>query len=276
MRATQSPRLLARLLARLSSVAVLGLGAVAACGPGDDTTDTCTGIVAGDLVVTEVLADFDAPTGASGADEGKEWFELHNATSAPLELGGLVIEHGRATDTMPKRHVMRPVTLGAGEYLVLGNVLADLAPAHVDYGYANDLGDLFNTDGGKLALRCGSALVDEASYTDVEAGKSRELDGGSPPDYQANDDLANWCAADEVATYEYEPANFGTPGAPNQECMNVVPGQCDDGGSMRATVPPAPGDLTITEVMPDPSAAADATAEWIEVRVNRDVDLTSV
>ncbi len=256
----------------LSLAATLGL---VACGPGDDA-DTCSGLLAGDLVVTEVLADFDAPTGSSGADEGKEWFEIHNASSGPIELAGVVLEHGRPTEVDPKRHAMRAVTIPAGGYLVLGNVLPDLAPAHIDYGYANDLGDLFNTDGGRLALRCGDTIVDEAAYGGATPGLAFALDGGSPPDYMANDDLANWCEAEEVASYEYEPANFGTPGAPNQDCMVVTPGTCDDGGTPRPTVPPQIGDLTITEVMPSPSAVSDPLGEWFEVLVNRDVDINDL
>jgi hypothetical protein len=244
----------------------------AACGPGGDDAAECSGMLPGDLVITEVLADFDAPTGSSGADEGKEWFEIHNASSAPVELQGLVLEHGRLTDTMPDRHAMRAVTIGPGEYLVLGNVLPDLAPAHVDYGYANSLGSLFNTGGGRLALRCGTTIVDEALYEMVEAGKTRALDGGSPPDYLANDILTNWCEADEIASLEYEPANFGTPGAANPDCMVVTPGTCDDNGTARPTVPPQIGDLVITEVMPSPSAVSDTVGEWFEVLVNRDLD----
>jgi hypothetical protein len=257
--------------------AVAGAALVAGgCGPGDDSGDTCSGLVAGDLVITEVLADYDAPTGSSGSDEGHEWFEIYNASAGPIELGGLTVEHGRPTDVDPKRHVMRPTTIPANGYLVLGNVLQDLAPDHVSYGYANDLGDLFNADGGRLALRCGTTIVDEANYGAATAGLSLELDGGAPPDYQANDDLANWCETDESAQYEYEPANFGTPGGPNQDCMVVMPGQCDDNGTMRATVPPEVGDLTITEVLPSPQAVSDTVGEWFEVLVNRDVDINNL
>ncbi|MBK7073651.1 MAG: hypothetical protein IPH44_15230 [Myxococcales bacterium] len=255
--------------------AVAAAGGLAACGPSDDTSD-CTGLVAGTLVVSEVQADFDAPTGSSGADTGHEWFEIYNASTAPVELAGVLVEHMRPSETVGKAHTMRTVTIPANGYLVLGNVVPEAAPAHVDYGYGADLGDLYNADGGKLKLSCGGVLIDEAIYDGVEPGHTRTLDGKQAPDYQTNDTQAAWCSAAEDPSAEYEPTNFGTPGAPNQECMNVVPGQCDDGGAMRATVPPAPGDLTITEVMPDPSAAADATAEWIEVRVNRDVDLNDL
>src|SRR5689334_17718169 len=114
------------------------LGVVAACGPGDDS-DQCSGMVLGDLVITEVLADYGAPTGASGTDEGKEWFEIHNASSAPIELKGLTLEHGRPDDLPEdrKRHVMGEITIPANGYITLGNVLPDLAPDHVNYGYAN-------------------------------------------------------------------------------------------------------------------------------------------
>ena len=255
--------------------AVAAAGGLAACGPSDDTTD-CTGLVAGTLVVSEVQADFDAPSGASGADTGHEWFEIYNASSSPVELAGVVVEHMRPSETVGKTHTLRAVTIPANGYLVLGNVVSEAAPAHVDYGYGADLGDLYNADGGKLKLSCGGVLIDEAIYDGVEPGHTRTLDGKQAPDYQTNDSQAAWCSAAEDPSAEYEPTNFGTPGAPNQECMKVVPGQCDDGGSMRATVPPAPGDLVITEVMPDPAAAADATAEWIEVLVNRDVDLNDL
>jgi len=255
--------------------AAAAAGGLAACGPSDDTTD-CTGLVAGTLVVSEVQADYDAPTGASGADTGHEWFEIYNASSTPVELAGVVVEHMRPSETVGKTHTLRAVTIPANGYLVLGNVIPEAAPAHVDYGYGADLGDLYNADGGKLTLSCGGVVIDEAIYDSVEPGHTRTLDGKQAPDYQTNDSQAAWCNAAEDPSAEYEPTNFGTPGAPNQECMNVVPGQCDDGGTMRSTVPPMPGDLTITEVMPDPAATGDATGEWVEVLVNRDVDLNDL
>lgn len=263
----------------LASLGVAGLGlGLVACGPGDDGDGDCAGLVLGDLVITEVLADYGAPTGGSGTDEGKEWFEIHNASSAPIELAGVVLEHGRP-DGLPqdrKRHVMGAVTIPANGYLTLGNVLPDLAPAHVSYGYANALGDLYNSGGGRLALMCGTTLVDEATYDGVRAGRSLALNGRTPPDALVNDDLTNWCSTEQNASFEYEPANYGTPGAANQDCNIVVPGQCDDNGTMRPTVPPQVGDLAITEVMPDPMAVADTAGEWFEIVVNRDVDLNGL
>lgn len=261
-------------------LALLAFSALAAaCGPsGDDTPGECTdtGLIPGDVVVDEVFADADAPTGASGADDGKEWFELYNNADRPIDLEGMTITHSRPDGTMAHSTVMRSLTVPANGYVVLGNTTPDLVPAWVDYGYGGDLGDMFNTGGGKIALACGATEIDSAVYDDVSAGVSRQFDGGGLPDYTANDDQANWCDATPDGSDEFAETNFGTPGSPNEDCAVVVAGQCNDNGNMRATVPPAPGDLVITEVMPSPSLVSDTVGEWFEVLVTRDVDLNDV
>jgi len=246
---------------------------VTACGPSEKAEGDCLDdLVAGDLVVTEVFADFAAPIGGTGADEGKEWFEIYNASDRPVELKGLTITHSRANGENAKSHVMEAVTIAPGQYFTLGNATPDLVPAYIDYGYSADLGDMFNSDGGKLTLSCGGAEVDSTLYEAVKSGRSRQLTGGTFPDYTLNDDLANWC---EAADAEFESANFGTPGSDN-DCTPVVIGQCNDGGTSREAVSPVAGDLIITEVMPNPAAVADGEGEWFEAKVLRDVDLNGV
>jgi hypothetical protein len=115
-------------------------------------------------------------------------------------------------------------------------------------------------------------VIDSALYDDVKPGHSRQLTAAQPPDYTVNDTLANWC---EAAATEFEPKNFGTPGQDN-DCTPVIVGQCSDGGTMRETVPPAPGDLVITEIMPNPQAATDTVGEWFEIRAMKDVDLNGI
>ncbi|MBA3454227.1 MAG: lamin tail domain-containing protein, partial [Deltaproteobacteria bacterium] len=247
-----------------------------ACGD-DGASGTCDDrLLAGDLVITEVFADFAAAPGGSGTDEGNEWFEIHNTSSRPLDLTGLTLEHSRGDGGMAKEVTLDPVTIAPGAYLVLGNVLADLAPAWVDGGYADRLGDLYNTGTGRLALRCGSTQIDEAFYAEVSSGESRQLDGGESPEYTFNDDLVNWCEASHTATNEFSPGNYGTPGAANENCEIIVAGMCDDGTALRPVVSPAPGDLVITEIMPSPAAVDDALGEWFEVKVTRDVDLNGL
>lgn len=252
---------------------IAGVALLVGCGPSAGPEGQCRDqLVAGDLVITEVFADYRAPVGGSGVDDGKEWFEIYNASDRPLELEGLRIDHSRPDGTRPSSHVLDAVTIAPGQFLVLGNVAPDLVPPYVDYGYGAELGDFFNADGGKLALSCGSAEIDSANYDAVREGRSRQLTGGTFPDYTLNDDLANWC---EAADAEFEAANFGTPGQEN-DCTPVVQGACNDGGTMRPVEPPMPGDLVITEVMPNPAAVADGEGEWFEVRVFRDVDLNGL
>ena len=246
--------------------------AAAACGPSSSSGECRDSLLPGDLVITEVFADYQGPAGGSGADEGKEWFEIYNNTDRPIELGGMTVVHGRSDGSRQKRHTMRNVTIAPGQYLTLGNAIDDLLPAYVDYGYAADLGDLFNTGTGSIQLRCGSAEIDAAAYEMVRPGRSRQFSMLMAPDYTANDNLTNWC---EARSQEFEPRNFGTPGEEN-DCAPVVVGQCTDGGAMRDTVPPEEGDLVITEVMPDPAAVSDTVGEWFEVYATRDVDLNGI
>jgi len=248
---------------------------VAACG-GDSSSTQCKAmLLPGDLVITEIFADYAAPAGSSGADTGKEWFEVYNASSRPIDLQGVVLTLSRPDGTSPHTHTMSEATIAPGQYLTLGDVDPAQLPAWVDYGYADELGEMFNTNGGKLAIACNGTEVDHAIYNDVSSGHSQQLDGQTAPDYTTNDDLTRWCPADELSSPEFDPSNFGTPRAANQACMVIATGMCNDGGTMRTTVPPAVGDLVITEVHPNPSGA-DTTQEWFELYAVNTVDLNGL
>ncbi|MBA3540067.1 MAG: lamin tail domain-containing protein [Deltaproteobacteria bacterium] len=245
---------------------------LAACGPSGGGEGCKDKIISGDLVITEVFADFAPPAGGTGADEGKEWFEVYNASDRPIELEGLTLVHSRPDGMKTNSHEMTAVTIAPGQFLTLGNSADDLLPPYVDYGYAADLDGLFNTDGGKLALKCGDTEIDAAIYDGVHSGHSRQLTSGAPPDYTLNDDQANWCEAKDT---EFESGNFGTPGQDN-DCAPVIVGQCNDGGTMRAAVAPGLGDLVITEVMPKPKAVSATVGQWFEILATKDVDLNGV
>ena len=243
-----------------------------ACGPSASSDGCKDHLIAGDLVITEVFADAKAPPGGSGTDAGKEWFEIYNAADRPLELKGMTITHSRPAGDKPSSHTMDDITIAPGQYMVLGNTTPDLLPAYIDYGYSADLGDFYNTDGGKLVLACKGSEIDSATYENVKEGHSRQLTNSQPPDYTLNDDPMSWCQANDS---EFETGNFGTPGSDN-DCAPVVVGQCSDGGTMRDTVPPAPGDLVITELMPKPKTISATTGQWFEVLATKDVDLNGV
>jgi hypothetical protein len=250
----------------------LAAALLAACGP-DDTSGPCKDeLHAGDLVITEVFADYAAPTGGTGADDGKEWFELYNNTDRPVSLQGLTVVHSKADGADPSSHTMDDITLAPGQFFTLGNSTSDLVPPYVDYGYSADLGQFNNSTGGKLALKCGNDEIDAAQYELVKSGHSRQLSNVGPPDYTQNDNLANWCEAHDT---EFEPNNFGTPGQDN-DCAPVIAGACTDAGSMRAVVSPAPGELVITEVMPSPSKVSDTAGEWFEAKALAPFDLNGL
>jgi hypothetical protein len=244
----------------------------AACGPDDNAGPCKDSLLAGDLVVTEVFADYAAPTGGTGTDEGKEWLEIYNNTDRAVSLKGVTVVHSRPDGSQAKSHVMADVTVAPGQYFTLGNSTSDLVPAYVDYGYSADLGDMYNTNGGMFALRCGDNEIDSAQYEMVRSGRSRQLSSATAPDYTTNDNLASWC---EGTVTEFEPNNFGTPGE-ESDCAPVVMGQCSDNGTMRDAVAPQLGDLVISEVMPNPAVASDATGEWFEVYATKDVDLNGL
>jgi hypothetical protein len=250
---------------------LVALAPLVACGP-DDTSSACKDtLLAGDLVVTEVFADFAAPSGGTGTDDGKEWFEIYNNADRPVSLKGVTVVHSRPDGSKSAIHSVDDITLAPGQFFTLGNATQDLVPAYVDYGFGADLGDFFNTEGGKLALKCGDSLIDEAVYDAVRSGHSRQLSSAAPPDYTLNDDQVNWCEANDS---EFEPNNFGTPGQ-DSDCSPILMGVCNDGSSMRPVVSPAPGELVITEVMPSPNGT-DSDAEWFEAKALASFDLNGI
>ncbi|CAN5670238.1 hypothetical protein BH11MYX1_BH11MYX1_03290 [soil metagenome] len=251
---------------------LLTLLALSGCGPADSGTGCKESFVAGDLVITEVFADFQAPSGGTGTDDGKEWFEIYNNTDRPVSLKGLSIVHSRPDDSKPLSHTMTEVTVAPGQYFTLGNATSDLVPAYVDYGYSADLGSFYNTGGGKLELACGDKKIDAAIYDTVVSGQSRELTDAAAPDYTLNDDQTNWCPGN---TTEFETGNFGTPGA-ESDCQPVVVGSCSDGGVMRANVAPPVGEIVVTELLPKPTLVSSTLGQWFEIKAKVDVDLNGV
>lgn len=241
---------------------------LAACGPGDDNgslTTCAAALLPGDLVITEIMAN------PKGDDSGGEWIELYNASSSAVSLRGLVLAASRVDGTSEKTHVMAESVIEPGEYMVLGGVLDELRPGYVDYGYGSDLGSLLNTS-GRIAARCDVIEVDAATYADMADGVAQGLSRAIAPDYLANDTRDNWCES----AAEFIPGSFGTPGMATDCTTAAIDGTCDDGGTQRPTVPPMPGDLVITEILPDPAAVADAGGEWFEVYVARDVDMNGL
>ncbi|MCB9627587.1 MAG: lamin tail domain-containing protein [Sandaracinaceae bacterium] len=252
----------------MRSLAVLGLllvGANAGCSDAAPTS-ACEGLLPGDVVISEVMAN------PSGADSGREWVEIYNSTSGELALAGLELVRSAEDGTGARSHVLATGDmLAAGAYYVLGGVLDAARPTYVDYGYGSSLGDLGNT-AGRVIVRCGDRVLDEVVYLSTTDGASRAYDGALPPNATANDDTTRWC--DSSATFST--GDFGSPGVRNPPCGRTAQGRCTEGGVERDVVPPSEGDLVITELHPNPNAVLDGEGEWFEVLALADVDLNGL
>lgn len=249
------------------AAAVALTGACSGSGGDGDGGGTCAAnLVAGDLVVSEIMAN------PSGADESNEWWEIYNARTEAVSLDGVELLRSREDGSSPRRHtVASGITLEPGEYFVVGGVLDEAKPGYVDYGYGNDLGDLGNS-AGRVAVFCGDALVDEAIYTEASDGASRIFDGGQTPDSVVNDDLSQWCDS----TAPFSTGDLGSPGSANENCASSGQSTCLDNGTARDVRPAMPGDVVINEFMPNPSAVGDDVGEWLEIFVANDVDLNGL
>jgi hypothetical protein len=246
---------------RLGCAALISV--VAACGPDDTVIDAqcVANLLPGELVITELMAN------PWDEDAGGEWFEIYNPTAAVIFLEGAELITSAADGSAEQRHVMGDTRILSGQYLVVGNMQPDALPDFADYGYGSDL-ELRNM-GGRVAIKCNVITVDQVTYEGSTEGVSRALSRIVAPHHLDNDDPTNWCES----VSEYGGGNLGTPGQAN-DC--IYGGKCNDGGVSRFTVPPAIGDLVITEYMADPSAVVDTLGEWFEVYVTRDVDLNGL
>lgn len=247
----------------LSCVVLAVVGAACSSTPEDDP---CAGRKAGDLVITEVMAD------PEGADTGKEWFEVFNTLGTALDLKGLTISYKDTDGSGLKKHVVRSGTVQPRAYLAMGDIRSGPNPEWIGYSYGTGLGALGNAR-GVITVSCGDLVIDEFTYTTAAVtNRSRQLDGRITPDSTANDDESTWCQTPAGNTYFG--TSLGTPGQPNPACgTDVVTGSCVE------TDPGAPqaGNLIITEMMADPEGV-DTGKEWFEIYNATDdpIDLTGV
>lgn len=217
---------------------------------------------AGDLVITEFHANPAAVDDAAG-----EWFELR--ANAPVHLNGL--ELGTVVGEVKSAiEVEECIALGVGDYAILARGEEPTVNGGLPFVSATFEFALANSDAG-LFVSYGGEVVDQITWSSTTSGAATSLDG-TFTNATDNDDEANWCAAVDP----YGAGDLGTPGEENPQCAGSMPSTCNDGGTERAVVAPQVGDLVITELMPDPSAVADAEGEWFEVLVTADVDLNGL
>jgi len=245
--------------------------------------------VAGDLIITEIMTRPDVAAASTG-----EWLEL--LALRDVDLNDVSI----ATSTSSTRiNQMACVGVTVGEYVLIARsgdpfVNGNLPPPKLTFSLS-----LTDTN-TRLFLYRGDAGIDEAAFTTSALGRSWQLEP-TKLDAVSNNDPNNFCLAEnpwDAGT------DLGSPGAPNHPCPGGAGGGSGTGGGSgmgggtgggsgtaggmvtgcfdsslganRPIVPPAAGELVITEFMPDPVRTSDMNGEYIETLANASFDLNGI
>ena len=208
---------------------------------------------AGDLVLSEIMIN------PSGDNAKNEWFEVYNATTASVDLNGLIIS-GKSGETQT---VSSSVVVPAGDYALFAVKATNNGGIGTpDYVYNRSVGR-FDNGSDKLTISYGSIEFDSISWTSTgdfhpTLGYSLQLD---PLRTNAlrNSNAEYWC----VGASSYGTGGYGTPGAANASC----------GVTTLSISEITTGDLVVNEVMVNPLTTADATMEWFEIYNSAGVDI---
>jgi hypothetical protein len=197
---------------------ILGDGIDQDCDGSDATSVGLSALVAGDLVITEVMQNPNAVTDALG-----EWFEVTNVSGVEVDLQGLELDS--TGDVGSVVGVSLVVADGASVVFALngntgtnGGVVADHVYSAIVLGNA--------TDG--LTVGFGAVTFDTVTWDDGATfpdptGATMSLD--SAGDAATNDLGASWCAGVSA----YGAGDLGTPGAVNPACVAGPPDADNDG-----------------------------------------------
>lgn len=165
------------------------------------------------LVISEVMAN---PAGIT-SEVASEWFEVYNGGTLPVEMQGLVIADSAASGRRPYHVVSAPLTIAAGEYVVLGGSAdpSGNGGAPVDYAYGSALSLANSLDAVKISRVVGAdtLTLDRVGYASPGAwaqdGVSRELTDLTA-DNSNVDVTPPWVLSPASA---YGAGGRGTPGA---------------------------------------------------------------
>ena len=229
----------------------------------------------GELLITEFLADPGLGDGTLG-----EWVELY--VGADLDLNGLVI--GKTIDNLQitiSDVACRPIR--ADNYVLIAKTDDPAGNGGLPTpDWSNPKLSLTN-DNSTMVVGVDNQKTMSVTELDAIAWKTT-ADGVArqfpvellePIDATSNDDPTLWCDA----TAPFGVGDLGTPQAENGSCGPVVEEDtCIDPVTMmpREIVHPVAGDLLITEIHPDPTAAADTAGEWFELHTAAAFDLNGL
>ncbi len=197
--------------------------------PADTDPPTAAGLAFGDLVLTELMIEpstLDCDPVLTG-----QYIELKNATDHVVNLQGLVLRFGQASDA-----VAQDVRVQPGAYVV-GRPDTTACPGFppsfsADFTYAASV--VLSAQGPSTTVQIltpQSITIDSVNVNPWALGgpSARFLSGhaahlnAGAEDAASNDLPSNWCSADESlgTSLPVEDATFGTPGRAAQGCESV-------------------------------------------------------
>jgi uncharacterized cupin superfamily protein len=248
-----------------AATSVFGDGDLGTPGAANDACITADyaldDLIAGDLIITEIMVDPSAVGDGAG-----EWFEVLNNTDGTVDLDGLQIFDTDAVTKGDLVTVSGSLVVDSGSYTVFGRYdVAGNGGVSVDYAYGT--GHILRNASDSLFIASSSTTLDSVAWDNGitfpdPTGASMSLDPGST-DTASNDVGSNWCEAQS----SYGDGDLGTPGASNDTCPT--------GGADLAVGDLLEGDLVITEILFDPAAVGDGAGEWFEIenRSGQSIDL---
>lgn len=172
-----------------------------------------------DLLIGELMID---PV-SGGDDAGREWIELRNTTTSPVNLRGFTLQTSSGSFTFATDAFV-PARVGSeAGLLVVGQSTSSTENGGVPVTYAYGSGVTLDDARDVVVLRYADVLIDRVEYDTasgwtVPAGRSLSLSPGIAR-ARANDPEAAWCRGRSAA----DPQATSTPGLPNAPCWRFEP-----------------------------------------------------
>lgn len=171
-------------------------------------TDGSEGSGAGDVIITEFLANPAAVT-----DNNGEWIEFHNTTAKPVDLKGWILQ-----DSVGSHVIGSTVTIPVHGYVVLSKSGSSVngLPGAYPSAYVYGSGITLSNGGDTITLLDTSGLqVSQVQFSaaQVVEGASLQMDAG---DVSAGGLEAVWCGS--LVEMNGTGSDKGSPGQVNASC----------------------------------------------------------
>ena len=224
-----------------SATADLGSPGQANASCGGAPSGDADSLIAGDLVITELMINPD-----DCGDSQAEWIEFENQSGAKLDLQNLVISSNSGSYTITGSKFVAK----GQRVLAYRNSGGQCYGMNEDVFYGANIG--MNNTSDTIELENTTGIIDQVDYDGwvlPAAGRSLQL-SINDLDATSNDSPGSWCPSNN--TFPGAGSDLGSPKMYNFPCQT---------GIEDLTL----GDIVISEVMFDPQDCADSDGEYVEI-----------